>query len=162
MQSYGAKSGSQYQPALSHHLRFASSSKRKGFFSNVKQLYSKSRVLRVSCEGRVVDVIEKNQLENPSFGQNEKQFTCVMKFGGSSVASAERMREVAHLILSFPEETPVIVLSAMGKTTNKLLLVYIYFPPPSFSLVSCYIVTLNLICLFHLSGWRKSCHLRHY
>ncbi|KAG9441603.1 hypothetical protein H6P81_017457 [Aristolochia fimbriata] len=32
-----------------------------------------------------------------------------------------RMREVAELILSFPEEKPVIVLSAMGKTTNKLL-----------------------------------------
>ncbi|CAN6280561.1 unnamed protein product [Urochloa humidicola] len=49
-------------------------------------------------------------------------FTVVMKFGGSSLASAERMREVADLILSFPEETPVIVLSAMGKTTNNLLL----------------------------------------
>ncbi|CAN6286165.1 unnamed protein product [Urochloa humidicola] len=45
-----------------------------------------------------------------------------MKFGGSSLASADRMREVADLILSFPEETPVIVLSAMGKTTNNLLL----------------------------------------
>jgi aspartokinase len=46
-----------------------------------------------------------------------------MKFGGSSLASAERMREVAGLILSFPDETPVVVLSAMGKTTNNLLLV---------------------------------------
>nr|GMC48903.1 aspartokinase 2, chloroplastic-like [Ipomoea batatas]GMC51053.1 aspartokinase 2, chloroplastic-like [Ipomoea batatas] len=50
------------------------------------------------------------------------EFTCVMKFGGSSVASAQRMREIADLILSFPEEKPVIVLSAMGKTTNNLLL----------------------------------------
>ncbi|KAI4986644.1 hypothetical protein ZWY2020_019274 [Hordeum vulgare] len=49
-------------------------------------------------------------------------FTVVMKFGGSSLASATRMREVADLILSFPEETPVVVLSAMGKTTNNLLL----------------------------------------
>ncbi|KAM3318336.1 hypothetical protein ACQJBY_035835 [Aegilops geniculata] len=49
-------------------------------------------------------------------------FTVVMKFGGSSVSSAARMREVADLILSFPEETPVVVLSAMGKTTNNLLL----------------------------------------
>ncbi|KAL6909564.1 hypothetical protein ACP4OV_001845 [Aristida adscensionis] len=49
-------------------------------------------------------------------------FTVVMKFGGSSLASAERMREVADLVLSFPEETPVVVLSAMGKTTNNLLL----------------------------------------
>ncbi|KAF3565640.1 hypothetical protein DY000_02019097 [Brassica cretica] len=52
----------------------------------------------------------------------EKRFTCVMKFGGSSVATAERMGEVADLILAFPEESPVIVLSAMGKTTNNLLL----------------------------------------
>ena len=44
-----------------------------------------------------------------------------MKFGGSSVASAERMREVADLIRTFPNEKPIIVLSAMGKTTNHLL-----------------------------------------
>ncbi|KAL8519957.1 hypothetical protein ACS0TY_010769 [Phlomoides rotata] len=57
-----------------------------------------------------------------SGGENAAEaLTCVMKFGGSSVASAERMREVAHLILSFPEEKPIIVLSAMGKTTNNLL-----------------------------------------
>ncbi|GMN49360.1 hypothetical protein TIFTF001_018515 [Ficus carica] len=51
------------------------------------------------------------------------EFTCVMKFGGSSLASAVRIREIAGLILSFSEERPVIVLSAMGKTTNNLLLV---------------------------------------
>ncbi|KAG6556597.1 hypothetical protein Mapa_001538 [Marchantia paleacea] len=51
----------------------------------------------------------------------ELLLTTVMKFGGSSVASAERMREVANVILSFPEERPIIVLSAMGKTTNNLL-----------------------------------------
>ena len=56
--------------------------------------------------------------------EGETSFTCVMKFGGSSVASAERMKEVATLILSFPEERPIVVLSAMGKTTNKLLLVF--------------------------------------
>ncbi|KAF0896397.1 hypothetical protein E2562_023802, partial [Oryza meyeriana var. granulata] len=56
-------------------------------------------------------------------GCAEAELTVVMKFGGSSVASAERMREVADLILSFPEERPVVVLSAMGKTTNKLLMV---------------------------------------
>ncbi|XAR52057.1 Aspartate kinase [Bertholletia excelsa] len=42
-----------------------------------------------------------------------------MKFCVSSVASADRMREVA---LSFPEERPVVVLSAMANNTNKLLL----------------------------------------
>uniref|UniRef100_A0A0D9WXU8 aspartate kinase n=1 Tax=Leersia perrieri TaxID=77586 RepID=A0A0D9WXU8_9ORYZ len=59
--------------------------------------------------------------EGGNAGHAEAELTVVMKFGGSSVASAERMREVADLILSFPEERPVVVLSAMGKTTNKLL-----------------------------------------
>jgi aspartokinase len=48
-----------------------------------------------------------------------------MKFGGSSVSSPARMEEVAGLVLAFPEERPVLVLSAMGKTTNLLLLVLI-------------------------------------
>jgi aspartate kinase len=61
--------------------------------------------------------------EAASAAQPATEFTVVMKFGGSSLASAERVREVADLVLSFPEETPVIVLSAMGKTTNNLLLV---------------------------------------
>ncbi|PUZ69319.1 hypothetical protein GQ55_2G098300 [Panicum hallii var. hallii] len=60
--------------------------------------------------------------ERGSEGSAEPELTVVMKFGGSSVASAERMREVADLVLSFPEERPVVVLSAMGKTTNKLLM----------------------------------------
>lgn len=84
--------------------------------------------MRVSCEGGgITDVLEKKQTDNQCLGENEKQLTCVMKFGGSSVASAERMREVADLILSFPQERPIIVLSAMGKTTNKLLLVRIIY-----------------------------------
>lgn len=39
----------------------------------------------------------------------------VYKFGGSSVRDAERMREVAAIICSFPDLLPVVVLSAMGK-----------------------------------------------
>ncbi|KAK9276327.1 hypothetical protein L1049_005859 [Liquidambar formosana] len=80
------------------------------------------RVLKVSCMKGVEAVLEEEESENQRSDGNVEQFTCVMKFGGSSVASAERMREVADLIRSFPEERPVIVLSAMGKTTNKLLL----------------------------------------
>ncbi|KAK6925612.1 Aspartate/glutamate/uridylate kinase [Dillenia turbinata] len=82
------------------------------------------KVFSVCCDGSNVDVIEKgeSETERQNFGAVGERLTCVMKFGGSSVASAERMREVADLILSFPEERPVIVLSAMGKTTNKLLL----------------------------------------
>lgn len=49
------------------------------------------------------------------------QITTVYKFGGSSVADAARMREVAEIICSFPEHFPCVVMSAMGKTTNLLL-----------------------------------------
>lgn len=54
-------------------------------------------------------------------GQGQQQVTIVYKFGGSSVASAERMMEVADIVCSFPEHLPCVVLSAMGKTTNLLL-----------------------------------------
>ncbi|CAK9153210.1 unnamed protein product [Ilex paraguariensis] len=82
----------------------------------------RGRVLRVSAGQGNIDVLERSDTENQGSQGLANELTCVMKFGGSSVASAERMREVADLILSFPEERPVIVLSAMGKTTNKLLL----------------------------------------
>ncbi|CAH8271033.1 unnamed protein product [Arabidopsis lyrata] len=77
--------------------------------------------LRVSCEDVRVDLLERKEHETCYSSATGKELTCVMKFGGSSVESAERMKEVANLILSFPDERPVIVLSAMGKTTNKLL-----------------------------------------
>lgn len=51
--------------------------------------------------------------------------TVVMKFGGSLTQSADRMKEMAELVCSFPDgggESPVVVLSAMGNTTNNLLL----------------------------------------
>ncbi|KAK9108599.1 hypothetical protein Syun_024610 [Stephania yunnanensis] len=75
----------------------------------------------ISCDRRATAVFEMDEVVEESSEDNAQQFTCVMKFGGSSLASAARMKEVADLILSFPGERPVIVLSAMGKTTNKLL-----------------------------------------
>ncbi|XP_039138686.1 aspartokinase 2, chloroplastic-like isoform X2 [Dioscorea cayenensis subsp. rotundata] len=102
-----------------------------GFEASVKFISKKKedkwgnmRGLKVRCETGVAAVVEKNEKNElkRELDDNAKQFSIVMKFGGSSVASAERMKEVANLILSFPEEMPVIVLSAMGKTTNKLLL----------------------------------------
>ncbi|GBF88595.1 aspartokinase chloroplastic-like [Raphidocelis subcapitata] len=54
-------------------------------------------------------------------GQALSQVDVVYKFGGSSVRDAERMREVADIVCSFPEHLPCVVLSAMGKTTNMLL-----------------------------------------
>ena len=45
----------------------------------------------------------------------------VMKFGGSSVANAERIKNVAEIIRAYKESRPVVVLSAMGDTTDHLL-----------------------------------------
>ncbi len=45
----------------------------------------------------------------------------VMKFGGSSVANAERIRHVAGIIKGFESKRLIIVLSAMGDTTDDLL-----------------------------------------
>lgn len=44
----------------------------------------------------------------------------VLKFGGTSVGSAERMKEVAHLVTE-DKQPKIVVLSAMSGTTNKLL-----------------------------------------
>lgn len=45
----------------------------------------------------------------------------VMKFGGSSVANAERIRHVAGIVKDLMGRKPVLVLSAMGDTTDHLL-----------------------------------------
>ena len=45
----------------------------------------------------------------------------VMKFGGSSVANAERIKHVASIITAYKEKRPAVVLSAMGDTTDHLL-----------------------------------------
>jgi aspartate kinase len=45
----------------------------------------------------------------------------VMKFGGTSVESAAAIERVAGIVRSVEERRPVVVVSAMGKTTNKLL-----------------------------------------
>ncbi|GLT86764.1 hypothetical protein SLE2022_048830 [Rubroshorea leprosula] len=122
--SYGFTRNSLFSNARLHSLsssriEFVAS---PDFWSAVENA-SRSRALRVRGIRGVRAVLEEKKAEsNQSSEGNVNQFTCVMKFGGSSLASAERMREIAELICSFPEERPVIVLSAMGKTTNKLLL----------------------------------------
>ena len=45
----------------------------------------------------------------------------VMKFGGTSVESADAIRRVAGIVRDRLDRNPVVVVSAMGKTTNKLL-----------------------------------------
>ncbi|MEP6728116.1 MAG: aspartate kinase [Bacteroidota bacterium] len=44
----------------------------------------------------------------------------VFKFGGASVNSVDRIKNVASIIRSFPQQKILIVISAMGKTTNAL------------------------------------------
>src|SRR3954466_1631485 len=45
----------------------------------------------------------------------------VMKFGGTSVESAVAIERVAGIVRTREAKRPVVVVSAMGKTTNKLL-----------------------------------------
>jgi aspartate kinase len=45
----------------------------------------------------------------------------VMKFGGTSVESAAAIERVAGIVRARQQRRPVVVVSAMGKTTNKLL-----------------------------------------
>lgn len=44
----------------------------------------------------------------------------VFKFGGASLESIERIHKVGAIVQSFPDEKLLIVISAMGKTTNEL------------------------------------------
>lgn len=55
----------------------------------------------------------------------------VMKFGGTSVGNAERMKQVASLITESGEPT-FVVLSAMSGTTNSLVEIsnYLYKKNP--------------------------------
>ena len=45
----------------------------------------------------------------------------VMKFGGTSVESAAAIERVASIVKDRLDRKPIVVVSAMGKTTNKLL-----------------------------------------
>ena len=44
----------------------------------------------------------------------------VFKFGGASVNSVERIQNVAHIMKHWTDERIVVIVSAMGKTTNAL------------------------------------------
>ncbi|EFJ51395.1 hypothetical protein VOLCADRAFT_87637, partial [Volvox carteri f. nagariensis] len=83
------------------------------------------RVCRKRSAGRLSVLAQAAAVEAPcqhrAPGQGVSQVNVVYKFGGSSVRDAERMREVADIICSFPQYLPCVVLSAMGKTTNMLL-----------------------------------------
>jgi aspartate kinase len=44
----------------------------------------------------------------------------VFKFGGASVNSVERIKNVGDILKLYPNEKLLVVISAMGKTTNAL------------------------------------------
>jgi len=44
----------------------------------------------------------------------------VFKFGGASVNSVERIQNIAHILKHWEKEKIVVIISAMGKTTNAL------------------------------------------
>mgnify|MGYP000527666141 CR=1 FL=1 len=44
----------------------------------------------------------------------------VFKFGGASVSTAERLKKVAKILEDYSNEKILVVVSAMGKTTNAL------------------------------------------
>ncbi|UAY51377.1 aspartate kinase [Ferruginibacter albus] len=44
----------------------------------------------------------------------------VFKFGGASISTIERIQNVAAIMQSFPKQKILIIISAMGKTTNAL------------------------------------------
>ena len=44
----------------------------------------------------------------------------VFKFGGASLETIERIQQVGKIIQSFPDDKLLVVISAMGKTTNEL------------------------------------------
>ncbi|GIL90330.1 hypothetical protein Vretifemale_17965 [Volvox reticuliferus] len=73
--------------------------------------------LTVLAKGAAVEAPRHHQTP----GQGVSKVNVIYKFGGSSVRDAERMREVADIVGSFPQYLPCVVLSAMGKTTNMLL-----------------------------------------
>jgi aspartate kinase len=45
----------------------------------------------------------------------------VIKFGGASLSNGEKIREIAEKVIKLPYEEIVIIVSAMGDTTNKLI-----------------------------------------
>lgn len=99
-----------------------------GRFRPVNRCQQKGRIsVPAATDARQVDATSATQeipnlhLECPWRGMDEPTVNLAVKFGGSSVASADRMAEVAHIVCGFEKTMPVVVLSAMGKTTNLLL-----------------------------------------
>jgi aspartate kinase len=57
---------------------------------------------------------------HPDFIQLISQYMQVFKFGGASVSNYEKIKNVGQIISRYPDEQLMVVISAMGKTTNAL------------------------------------------
>ena len=87
----------------------------------------------------------------------------VLKFGGTSVGSAQRMKEVAKLITD--GERKIVVLSAMSGTTNTLVEIsdYLYKKNPeganeiiSWRLnINSMLTSFTLLRSINRKGWRS-------
>jgi len=62
--------------------------------------------------------MKKLQLILPNI--TEKELMQVFKFGGASIKDAEAVHNMSEILKRFPNEKLIIVVSAMGKTTNAL------------------------------------------
>jgi aspartokinase/homoserine dehydrogenase 1 len=58
--------------------------------------------------------------ENPISSKSKKPLV-VMKFGGTSLGSAERMKNVAEIVTNHAQRTEAVVVSAMGGVTDMLI-----------------------------------------
>jgi aspartate kinase len=59
-------------------------------------------------------------LKNNPKNEREKYNMKIFKFGGASVKDADGLRNVANIISTYQQEPLLVVVSAMGKTTNAL------------------------------------------
>ncbi|MGY6563048.1 MAG: aspartate kinase [Luteibaculaceae bacterium] len=76
----------------------------------------------------------------------------IFKFGGASVKSAEAIKNVARIVKLQPQDSFIVVVSAMGKTTNALELVWEYYVAQNLTDA---LSKLDEIEQYHLSIWRE-------
>jgi hypothetical protein len=87
-----------------------------------------SQIHKNGGDDRDLQNVDPNSNNNNN-NNNKKQkliktVECVFKFGGSSIATAERIDHVANLIkdqIELGYKPRAVICSAMGKTTNNLL-----------------------------------------
>src|SRR5688572_21942778 len=73
--------------------------------------------LRQSGDCKIIHaIVNDNKLLNHS----EINHMLVFKFGGASISSIERIQNVGNILSQYSPEKILIIISAMGKTTNAL------------------------------------------